>query len=165
VVLMTLLGGMGAVLGPIVGVFVVVMIEDYFASLGEWGRIIMGCIFVFCVLVFRRGSVGAAGRRPCRAPHCKAAWVGTCLRERPCCFTNSPHHTGGLARSPPSLSAPASYLCSGEHLCSGELLPARPSLQCSKARQKLIDLGMLPANNLGSVQHGRQMLQEDQRAA
>jgi branched-chain amino acid transport system permease protein len=58
VVLMTLLGGMGTVFGPIVGAFVVVMIEDYFASLGEWVPVIMGCIFVFCVLVFRRGIVG-----------------------------------------------------------------------------------------------------------
>ncbi len=58
VVLMTLLGGMGTVLGPIVGAFLVVMIEDYFASLGEWVPVIMGGIFVFCVLVFRRGIVG-----------------------------------------------------------------------------------------------------------
>jgi branched-chain amino acid transport system permease protein len=36
------------------------MIEDYFASLGEWVPVIMGCIFVFCVLVFRRGIVGEA---------------------------------------------------------------------------------------------------------
>jgi branched-chain amino acid transport system permease protein len=60
VVLMTLLGGMGTVFGPVVGAFVVVMIEDYFASLGEWVPVIMGCIFVFCVLVFRRGIVGEA---------------------------------------------------------------------------------------------------------
>ena len=60
VVLMTLLGGMGTVLGPLVGSFLVVMIEDYFAGLGEWVPVIMGCIFVFCVLVFRRGIVGEA---------------------------------------------------------------------------------------------------------
>ena len=60
VVLMTLLGGMGTVFGPMVGAFLVVMIEDYFASLGEWVPVIMGCIFVFCVLVFRRGIVGEA---------------------------------------------------------------------------------------------------------
>ena len=60
VVLMTLLGGMGTVFGPMVGAFVVVMIEDYFAGLGEWVPVIMGCIFVFCVLVFRRGIVGEA---------------------------------------------------------------------------------------------------------
>ncbi|MFL5344484.1 MAG: branched-chain amino acid ABC transporter permease [Hyalangium sp.] len=60
VVLMTLLGGMGTVLGPLTGSFLVVMIEDYFAGLGEWVPVIMGCIFVFCVLVFRRGIVGEA---------------------------------------------------------------------------------------------------------
>jgi branched-chain amino acid transport system permease protein len=60
VVLMTLLGGMGTLFGPVVGAFVLVMIEDYFASLGEWVPVIMGCIFVFCVLVFRRGIVGEA---------------------------------------------------------------------------------------------------------
>ncbi len=60
VVLMTLLGGMGTLFGPVVGAFVLVMIEDYFASLGEWVPVIMGCIFVFCVLVFRRGIGGEA---------------------------------------------------------------------------------------------------------
>ncbi|HYH96912.1 branched-chain amino acid ABC transporter permease [Hyalangium sp.] len=60
VVLMTLLGGMGTLYGPVVGALVLVMIEDYFASLGEWVPVIMGCIFVFCVLVFRRGIVGEA---------------------------------------------------------------------------------------------------------
>jgi branched-chain amino acid transport system permease protein len=60
VVLMTLLGGMGTIAGPLVGAFLLVMIEDYFAGLGEWVPVIMGCIFVFCVLVFRRGIVGEA---------------------------------------------------------------------------------------------------------
>ncbi|HYO53098.1 branched-chain amino acid ABC transporter permease [Archangium sp.] len=60
VVLMTLLGGMGTLFGPVVGAFVLVMIEDYFASLGEWVPVIMGCIFVFCVMAFRRGIVGEA---------------------------------------------------------------------------------------------------------
>jgi branched-chain amino acid transport system permease protein len=60
VVLMTLLGGMGTLFGPVAGAFVLVMIEDYFASLGEWVPVIMGCIFVFCVMVFRRGIVGEA---------------------------------------------------------------------------------------------------------
>jgi branched-chain amino acid transport system permease protein len=63
VVLMTLLGGMGTVFGPMVGAFLVVMIEDYFASLGEWVPVIMGGIFVFCVLVFRRGIVGEVAAR------------------------------------------------------------------------------------------------------
>jgi branched-chain amino acid transport system permease protein len=58
VVLMTLLGGMGTVLGPVVGAFLVVTIQNYFAQIGAWVTIIQGTIFVACVLIFRRGIVG-----------------------------------------------------------------------------------------------------------
>jgi len=58
VVLMTLMGGVGTVFGPSVGAFLVVTIQDYFASLGAWVTIIQGAIFVICVLTFRRGIVG-----------------------------------------------------------------------------------------------------------
>jgi branched-chain amino acid transport system permease protein len=58
VVLMTLLGGMGTVLGPVVGAFLVVAIQNYFAQVGAWVTIIQGAIFVTCVLIFRRGIVG-----------------------------------------------------------------------------------------------------------
>jgi branched-chain amino acid transport system permease protein len=58
VVLMTLLGGMGTVLGPVVGAFLVVAIQNYFAQVGAWVTIIQGSIFVACVLIFRRGIVG-----------------------------------------------------------------------------------------------------------
>jgi branched-chain amino acid transport system permease protein len=58
VVLMTLLGGMGTVLGPVVGAFMVVAIQNYFAQVGAWVTIIQGAIFVACVLIFRRGIVG-----------------------------------------------------------------------------------------------------------
>ena len=58
VVLMTLLGGLGTVLGPIVGAFVVVALQNYLASYGSWVTVIMGVIFVVCVLAFRRGIVG-----------------------------------------------------------------------------------------------------------
>jgi branched-chain amino acid transport system permease protein len=58
VVLMTLLGGMGTVLGPVVGAFLVVAIQNYFAQVGAWVTIIQGAIFVACVLIFRRGIVG-----------------------------------------------------------------------------------------------------------
>jgi len=60
VVLMTLLGGMGTVLGPIAGAFVVVMIENKFADAGDWVTILQGLIFVAVVLLFRRGIVGEA---------------------------------------------------------------------------------------------------------
>ncbi|MEP7205554.1 MAG: branched-chain amino acid ABC transporter permease [Casimicrobiaceae bacterium] len=61
VVLMTLLGGMGTVFGPVVGAFAIISIENYFSGLGEWVTILTGTIFVVCVLAFRRGIVGELG--------------------------------------------------------------------------------------------------------
>ncbi|MBI3446084.1 MAG: branched-chain amino acid ABC transporter permease [Magnetospirillum sp.] len=58
VVLMTLLGGVGTVLGPTVGGFLVVAIQDYFAGIGSLVIIIQGIIFVVCVLLFRSGMIG-----------------------------------------------------------------------------------------------------------
>lgn len=62
VVLMTLVGGMGTVFGPIVGALVIVAMENYLATLGAWVTIIQGFIFVLCVLVFREGIVGLIAR-------------------------------------------------------------------------------------------------------
>jgi branched-chain amino acid transport system permease protein len=62
VVLMTLLGGLGTVFGPVVGAFIVVALENYLAHLGAWVTIVQGAIFVVCVLTFRRGVVGELGR-------------------------------------------------------------------------------------------------------
>jgi len=61
VVLMTLLGGLGTVFGPVVGAFVVIALENYLAQLGAWVTIVQGVIFVVCVLTFRRGIVGELG--------------------------------------------------------------------------------------------------------
>jgi len=58
VVLMTLLGGLGTVFGPVVGAFVVIAMENYLAPFGQWVLVIQGAIFVVCVLLFRRGIVG-----------------------------------------------------------------------------------------------------------
>ena len=58
VVLMTLVGGMGTVLGPAVGAFVIVMMQNYLATAGEWILVIQGGIFAVTVLAFRRGIVG-----------------------------------------------------------------------------------------------------------
>jgi branched-chain amino acid transport system permease protein len=58
VVLMTLLGGMGTVLGPSVGALLVVTLENYLAATGSWVTVITGTVFVLCVLAFRRGIVG-----------------------------------------------------------------------------------------------------------
>jgi branched-chain amino acid transport system permease protein len=60
VVLMTLVGGMGTVFGPVVGAFVIVMMQNYLATMGEWVLVIQGAIFVVTVLAFRRGIVGEA---------------------------------------------------------------------------------------------------------
>ena len=58
VVLMTLLGGMGTILGPSVGAAIIVTMQNYLADLGSMVSIIMGATFVVCVLIFRRGIVG-----------------------------------------------------------------------------------------------------------
>jgi branched-chain amino acid transport system permease protein len=58
VVLMTLVGGVGTPLGPVVGAFIIVTMENYLAQMGSWVTIIEGAIFVVCVLTFRRGIVG-----------------------------------------------------------------------------------------------------------
>jgi branched-chain amino acid transport system permease protein len=58
VVLMTLLGGMGTIFGPVVGALVIVGLQNYLAPLGQWVTVITGAIFVVCVLAFRRGIVG-----------------------------------------------------------------------------------------------------------
>ena len=59
VVLMTLLGGLGTLFGPAVGAFIIVVLENELADkVGPWVTVIMGAIFVVCVLAFRRGLVG-----------------------------------------------------------------------------------------------------------
>jgi branched-chain amino acid transport system permease protein len=58
VVLMTLLGGLGTVFGPVVGAFIIITLENYLAQLGAWVTIVQGAIFVICVLTFRRGVIG-----------------------------------------------------------------------------------------------------------
>ena len=62
VVLMTLVGGLGTIFGPVVGAFVVLAMENYLARLGFWVTIAQGAIFVVCVLAFRRGIIGELAR-------------------------------------------------------------------------------------------------------
>ncbi len=63
VVLMTLVGGLGTIFGPVVGAVAIVAMQTYFASFGEWVPVIQGGIFVVCVLMFRRGVVGELAAR------------------------------------------------------------------------------------------------------
>ena len=62
VVLMTLLGGMGTMFGPIVGAAVIVTMQNYFAGFGAWVTVLQGVIFVVSVLLFREGIVGVLAR-------------------------------------------------------------------------------------------------------
>jgi branched-chain amino acid transport system permease protein len=61
VVLMTLLGGLGTIFGPVVGAFVVTAMENYLAQFGAWVTVTQGVIFMLCVLFFRKGLVGTIG--------------------------------------------------------------------------------------------------------
>lgn len=63
VVLMALIGGLGTIFGPVVGAFVIVFMQNYLASFGQWVTVIQGAIFVACVLAFRRGIVGEIAYR------------------------------------------------------------------------------------------------------
>jgi branched-chain amino acid transport system permease protein len=68
VVLMTLLGGMGTVFGPLAGAAIVVGLQNYAAHLGEWVTVITGVIFIICVLAFRRGVIGELAAYLSKAP-------------------------------------------------------------------------------------------------
>jgi len=64
VILMTLLGGSGTLLGPVVGANIAVTLQEYLSDLvGAWVSVIIGAIFVICVMTFRRGFVGEIERR------------------------------------------------------------------------------------------------------
>ena len=62
VVLMTLLGGMGTVFGPLIGAAVIVTMQNYFAGFGAWVTVLQGAIFVVSVLLFREGIVGVLAK-------------------------------------------------------------------------------------------------------
>ena len=62
-VLMTLVGGLGTLLGPIIGAFVITGMETYLAEWGQWVTVIQGVVFVICVMAFRRGLVGEIAYR------------------------------------------------------------------------------------------------------
>ncbi len=75
VILMTLLGGLGTFAGPVVGAFTIIGLQNFLADrVGSWVTVIIGIIFVICVLAFRRGFVGEF---LARRPRAKTAAVDT----------------------------------------------------------------------------------------
>ena len=62
VVLMSLVGGLGTLFGPVAGAAIIITMQNYLAEFGAWVTVIQGVIFVLCVLAFRRGVVGEIGR-------------------------------------------------------------------------------------------------------
>ncbi|WJR80300.1 branched-chain amino acid ABC transporter permease [Bradyrhizobium sp. NP1] len=71
VVLITLVGGLGTIFGPVVGAFIIIAMQQYLAPFGQWVMVIQGVVFVVCVLTFRRGVVGEIARAlgsGCRRP-------------------------------------------------------------------------------------------------
>ncbi|HTN10049.1 MAG TPA: branched-chain amino acid ABC transporter permease [Acetobacteraceae bacterium] len=58
VVLMTLLGGMGTIFGPVLGALMSISMENYLAEFGAWVSVTQGVVFVVVVLAFRRGVIG-----------------------------------------------------------------------------------------------------------
>ncbi len=62
VVLMTLVGGLGTLFGPVVGAAIIITMQNYLAQIGAWVTVVQGLIFVVCVLAFRHGVVGEIAR-------------------------------------------------------------------------------------------------------
>ena len=62
VILMTLLGGMGTIFGPVAGAFIVVALQHVLTGIGSWVQVVIGATFIACVLVFRRGVIGELAR-------------------------------------------------------------------------------------------------------
>jgi branched-chain amino acid transport system permease protein len=67
VVLMTLVGGLGTMFGPVVGAAVIVSMQNYLAQLGSWVTVVQGLVFVVCVMLFRKGIIGEVASKLRRA--------------------------------------------------------------------------------------------------
>lgn len=63
VILITLIGGVGTIFGPVVGAFIVVALQQFLSGIGSWVEVVIGSAFIVCVLLFRRGVVGEIARR------------------------------------------------------------------------------------------------------
>ncbi len=66
VILMTLVGGLGTIFGPVLGAITVGALAHELSSFGSWVQVILGTIFVVCVMVFRRGIIGEIQQRLAR---------------------------------------------------------------------------------------------------
>ena len=63
VILMTLVGGLGTLFGPVAGAFFVISLETYLTTrIGQWVLVVQGLIFVLCVMLLRQGIVGEIAR-------------------------------------------------------------------------------------------------------
>jgi branched-chain amino acid transport system permease protein len=63
VVLMTLLGGLGTIFGPVMGALISTAMENYLAQAGAWVTVIQGAIFIACVIAFRKGVLGVLAEK------------------------------------------------------------------------------------------------------
>jgi branched-chain amino acid transport system permease protein len=61
-VLMTLVGGLGTIFGPLMGATIIIAMQDYLATLGAWVFVAQGIVFVICVMLFRDGIIGVLAR-------------------------------------------------------------------------------------------------------
>jgi branched-chain amino acid transport system permease protein len=61
-VLMTLVGGLGTMFGPLIGATIIIAMQDYLATLGAWVFVAQGIVFVICVMLFRDGIIGVLAR-------------------------------------------------------------------------------------------------------
>ena len=84
---MTLLGGLGTTLGPLLGALVIAILETYLSPFGGWVTVIRGSIFVVCVLVFRQGLAGELARLTGRS---RASFDAAVRCRRPRCHRRRP---------------------------------------------------------------------------
>ncbi|WP_127142568.1 branched-chain amino acid ABC transporter permease [Pelagibacterium montanilacus] len=81
VILMTLLGGMNSVFGPVIGAGIVSALYYYFSAFGGWVTVMVGTVFIVCVLVFRRGVAGQIRHMLAAAPNRPAASPSSSIKD------------------------------------------------------------------------------------
>ena len=75
VILMTLLGGLGTLDGPMVGAGIVIVLNDYLAGFGEWSLVAQGAIMLLVIIFLRRGVVGELGAYLNRHQIARKTWI------------------------------------------------------------------------------------------